>query len=539
MLKISDEVNDPTRVEIKEMLEKHKLITTPGSDLVSDLSHKECVALFDDGTFFVQREFKHDGTVLTIQARLQRANHRMEVVRPVSMDVLGQIYQMYREMQSPVGRGKVAAKEAAPMQRQFQQILGDACARRASDIHVVVSKTKATISLRIDSAVRESKQIPADTGADLCQAAFVAAEMSDASYSTLEYQMAQLSDSDGALPEKLQAIRMQFAPLANGGRYMVIRLLYKGEDGKPQTDLSALGYSESHQKLLTRMRGQSHGINFVTGPTGSGKSTTLNRMLTAHYIETGRRLNFLTVEDPPEATIYGAKQIPVTNATTAEQRRVQFGKAINAALRLDPDVIMVGEIRDRESAKLAFEAAMTGHVVYTTLHTNNAASIMGRLQDIGVEAYKVYDPDLVTGLVAQRLLPKLCEHCKIPYADLDAAALARYTPEQIARVNARFGAHQEDIFFLNAEGCDHCNKTGISGRTVAAEIVLPDEAYMAAVLAGNKMEARRIWIETLGGETMKRHGESKVMAGVVCPVELERYLGYLDDTAAYDPTRKE
>src|SRR5690606_21821495 len=150
--------------------------------------------------------------------------------------------------------------------------------------------------------------------------------------------------------------------------------------------------------MIKRMRALPMGINIIAGPTGSGKSTTLQRCLSTLIRERRREISVFTVEDPPEYVIDGAQQMPVTNANTADERKAQFTKAINASLRSDPDVIMIGEIRDSSSAKLAFEAAMTGHQVWTTVHATDGLTIVSRLKDIGVEAYKLFDSTVVTGL---------------------------------------------------------------------------------------------------------------------------------------------
>jgi len=267
------------------------------------------------------------------------------------------------------------------------------------------------------------------------------------------------------------------------------------------------------------------GINIVAGPTGSGKSTTLQRILSTLMRERRNEIATFTVEDPPEYVIEGAQQMPVTNASTAEERKEKFNAAIRAALRSDPDVIMIGEIRDSESAKLAFEAAMTGHQVWATLHAVDALTIVSRLRDIGVDEFKLYDPAVFTGLVGQRLTRALCPDCKIPL--MQAREQGKVHDELWERVLDIYSRDIEGIF-TEGPGCPTCKNTGVTGRSVVAEVCLPDDAFMEYMKREDKLSARRHWVENLNGITMMGHGILKTKAGVCSPEEVERMLGPLE-----------
>jgi type II secretory ATPase GspE/PulE/Tfp pilus assembly ATPase PilB-like protein len=256
----------------------------------------------------------------------------------------------------------------------------------------------------------------------------------------------------------------------------------------------------------------------VAGPTGHGKSTTLQRNIIAILKEYNYNLAFYTVEDPPEYPIQGAVQMPVTNASTQEERAAQFTKAIAAAMRSNPDRMMIGEIRDEASAQLAFEAAMTGHQVWTSLHSNDAITIPFRLRDLHVEDYKLCDPTLMTGMISQRLVRKLCKACCLPIEEkeLNYNLLARLEAAQV---------HVERLRKRNPQGCPKCNGTGYSSRTVVAEVIIPDHTFMDMVKKDQKMDAEQYWLTHLNGRNMMEHMVDRLRFGEVDPGDAERVVG--------------
>jgi len=382
--------------------------------------------------------------------------------------------------------------------------------------------------MRKDGVMTNIRQVRADWASDLCAAAFNMADASDSSYRTHEYQGARISEIRTPLPEGVQAIRLQFNPLPNGGRYMVARLLYANSVVDYEGDVDTLGYAASHIEQLRRMRRKPFGINIISGPTGSGKSTTLQRALVALMREKRNQVNVITIEDPPEYVIAGAAQLPVLNAATEEERNEKFRAAITAALRSDPDVIMIGEIRDRSSSALAFTAAMTGHQVWASLHTNDAISILDRLKDQGIENYKLSDHTLVTGLIGQRLIRKLCPHCRIPFADAKKSKIV--TPSLLHGLEKIFaaGAKPDGVFFAGSGKTKQCRcREGYIGREVVAEVICPDAGFMRFVRDGNKIEAVEYWISELGGITILEHAIQKALAGTCDPRDVEDKAGEL------------
>jgi general secretion pathway protein E len=294
-----------------------------------------------------------------------------------------------------------------------------------------------------------------------------------------------------------------------------------------------LGFCSEQYEQLQVLKKRPTGMIIISGPTGSGKSTTLQRALKSYIRETEGKKHVLTVEDPPEYTILGAVQTPVANAGTEQERASAFQKSIKAAMRLDPDVIMIGEMRDAPSAKLALQAAMTGHQVWSTLHANGAFHIITRLVDMGLDIKMISDPLITAGLVSQRLLRKLCPHCKRPLMRPDVLEeLQSKDPSFRTHFNRFSSVLDLDSVFVLGHGCNApgCYK-GVTGMTVAAEVVVTDTQLMEYIKNYQLVAALKYWKENLGGVSMVDHALSKVRSGLVDPFDAENAVGHLDDGA--------
>ncbi len=328
------------------------------------------------------------------------------------------------------------------------------------------------------------------------------------------------------LPHNVLAVRLQFNPIAFGSRYLVMRLLYADDNPDGAGDLSSLGYGEYEEDLLYRLRAVPIGLSVVAGPTGSGKSTTLQRNLIKLLQEKNYEINLLTVEDPPEYPIPGARQMPVTNANTEEEKAEEFTKALSAALRSDPDVIMVGEIRALSAAQLTFKGALSGHGMWTTLHANSAPAILTRFRDMGVEDFKLLDPELMKGLISQRLFRKLCPHCKV-------AATQMIKEASVQRLKVALGDFGVENTYLRGPGCKYCDNKGVSGRMSVAEIILPDAVFLELMIKGDTRRAIDYWTGDLGGRTMKDAATERMLKGYIDLDEVERWCGLLDQRPVY------
>lgn len=517
-------VRDASEEDIQELDNFSGAILTAetGGNITIGNSARRYLAALDNGILLIAKSERMSSAVTNAQNVLLRAGYRHSLVLLVDIGVIRRQYDSYARRTG----GSTHAVDSAQMQRMVIELIRAAAAGRCSDIHITVRRFEAEIRVRSDGVMTKLRDLVAPVALDLCQAAFNMADASDATYKQLEYQGARITSLKTAnLPESVQAVRLQFNPLPDGGRYCVMRLLY-AQKVDSKDDVDRLGYSAQQIGQIKRMRRKPSGINVISGPTGSGKSTTLQRSIGAGLYECKFEKNVVTVEDPPEYEITGAAQLPVTNVKTEEERREAFRQAITASLRSDPDIVMIGEIRDGASASLAFQASMTGHQVWASLHANDAFGILDRLHDMGVELYRLSDYTLVTGLIGQRLVRTLCRKCSLSFEE---GVRRQFVAEDIVdSVTKLAGADLGKVRFANPDGCEHC-RSGYSGRTVVAEVILPDQKFMEFVAERRKIEAKAYWREHLNGVTMVEHAMTKVMAGEVDPREVEDKVGLIDE----------
>lgn len=491
-------------------------LTASGGPFDRGENLRSIAALYQDGRLLVSKSHVSNPQIVSFIEELRFDGFDAIQVQPVDIGVIAGLYEVQK-----AGMRTNTSRDSARMRREVLELIAKLSKLRTSDIHVVVYEASCMVRARIDGSMQHIADWPNEYGHSFCAAAFAMADASDVNYQPYEYQGARCSNrKDLRLPEGVISLRMQFNPTVYGGRAMIIRILYDSDD-RTKGDIGDLGFAPEQVEDFEYLRAKPFGINIVAGPTGHGKSTTLQRNILAILREYKNNIAIFTVEDPPEYPIPGAVQMPVVNASSSEERAEAFTKAIAAALRSNPDRIMIGEVRDASSAKLAFEAAMTGHQVWTTLHSNDAITIPFRLRDLHVEEYKLIDPTLLTGLISQRLVRTLCPHCRRPVigsGDLPHGVLARLEEAEIP-VNS--------IRIQNAKGCEKCAYTGYKGRTVTAEIIMPDEGFMELVRKDNKTAAYQYWLTELNGRTMIDYGLDLVQKGSLSPLDAERVLGHL------------
>ena len=506
--------------------------SSTGSFAVNDET-RAMLALFSNGRLFVTEDHKYDGRVLGFEYLAKK--RRLQIGQPeyVTAEVLNEIYSYAVQMHnaSAISTDDETQRQTR-MQRDFVTVISRAAINHVSDIHIVVAE-HTTVMFRTNGLMQTEMEYNKEWGESFVRAAFASADISDANYAQNEYQAAQklgrtpLRGSGGrlVLPKNVLGLRLQFNPIAFGSRYVVIRILYADDSASSGEDsIKALGYGKYELDIFRYLRSIPTGIVIVSGPTGSGKSTTLQRNMIAMLQERNYETNLITVEDPPEYPIPGARQMPVTNASVEEAKDREFTKALSAALRSDPDSLMIGEIRTLSAADLAFRGALSGHNVWSTLHANTAAAVLLRLRDIGVENFKLEDPSIMRGMLAQRLFRRLCPHCRIQ-------ARTQLDNPAVQRLREAYGDVGVERAYLRGPGCEECDFHGVSGRTAIAEFILPDATFLDLMLKGESQKAMNYWISDLNGRTLRENAVERLFNGILDIDEVERWTGLINQNA--------
>jgi type IV pilus assembly protein PilB len=386
----------------------------------------------------------------------------------------------------------------APLVRLVNSVLFQAAEDGASDVHFEPQEDALVVRFRIDGVLQEVQRIPRRMMAGVTTRLKVLAKLDIAE--RRKPQDGRISVNAAAAGRTLD-VRVATLPTVEG-ESVVMRLLDKSK--RPPT-LQELGLSEEMRGTLSEIVTRPTGALLVTGPTGSGKSTTLFAALS----QISRpEINIITVEDPVEYRLSGINQVQIN-----VRAGLTFAAALRSILRSDPDVVMVGEIRDGETAKISIEAALTGHLVLSTLHTNDAPSALTRLNEMGVEPFLT--GAAVTGVLAQRLARKLCSHCCEMYTPTAEEMIA-------ARVSPDVAAANDGMVFYRKRGCPRCNQTGYKGRIGIFQLLAMTEdlASLAAAKA-TREEIERAALAT-GMRTLWDDGLAKVSGGLTSLEELAR-----------------
>ena len=381
------------------------------------------------------------------------------------------------------------------------RILRAAALREASDIHLVPTRDALTVRLRVDGRIEDFTRLPPDLAAPVASRIKILARLDIAERRAPQdgafVWTPPANRASAAAPVPMD-IRVATLPVRHGER-LTLRLL---ESGRDRLTLPALGLTAPDMDRFRAVLSRPHGLVLLTGPTGSGKTTTLYAAIRA--LLDGPPLNIVTVEDPVEYEIEGVSQAEIDSTD-----KVSFAKALRSLLRHDPDVVMIGEIRDATSLDTAIKAALTGHLVLTTLHANDAVGAVTRLRDMGLA------PHLLAATLrlsmAQRLVRRLCPRCRAPYAltETDAALLGRPT---LAGATA-----------YRARGCLACAGRGYTGRTGLFELVLPDPSLTSLIATSASEPALRAALSST--PTLHDDAIAKLLSGETDLPELLRTLG--------------
>jgi general secretion pathway protein E len=382
------------------------------------------------------------------------------------------------------------SEDDAPIIKLINAMLGEAIKEGASDIHIETFESQLVVRFRVDGVLREILRPNRKMASMLVSRIKVMAKLDIA-----EKRVPQ----DGRITLRIAGravdVRVSTMPSSHGER-VVLRLLDKNNVRLNLTDLGMTAENRQHISTLIR---KPHGIILVTGPTGSGKSTTLYAGLSE--INSKDR-NILTVEDPIEFDLLGIGQTQVNPRVD-----MTFARGLRAILRQDPDVVMIGEIRDLETAEIAVQASLTGHLVLSTLHTNTAAGAITRLEDMGIEPFLLSSSLLA--VLSQRLVRTLCPHCKAEYTP---------TPEEAEMLGVEDNA---DTMIYTPTGCAACNQTGYRGRTGIHELLLVDEPIREMMHAGKGEQAIEKHIRKFTA-SIRDDGCRKVLAGITSLEEVLR-----------------
>ncbi|HXC52651.1 MAG TPA: type II secretion system ATPase GspE [Candidatus Limnocylindrales bacterium] len=383
------------------------------------------------------------------------------------------------------------AEDAAPIIRLVNSLIFQAAKDGASDIHIEPFERVSSIRFRIDGIMSEVLAPPRRLHAAIVSRIKVMARMNIA-----EKRLPQ----DGGIRTRVAGrevdIRVSTVPTAFGER-VVLRLL---DRSATLLGLEESGIAGDNLTQLRRLIHQSHGIVLVTGPTGSGKTTTLYAALSE--INSADK-NIITIEDPIEYQLRGIGQIQVN-----PKIELSFASGLRSVLRQDPDVIMVGEIRDVETARIAIQAALTGHLVFSTLHTNDSFSAITRLLDMGIEPFLVSSS--VIGIGAQRLVRRLCPQCSVPATPSDPTMIE-------LGITTRLGSAR-----MPGPGCDACRNSGYRGRLALSEMLVTDDALRAGIMERTDAATLQSRAVAQGMKTMRDDGAAKVRAGLTSASEVLR-----------------
>lgn len=493
-LKIEDEV---IATVPRHIAKKYRVVPVfkNGNTLTIALADPSDLDTIDSLTHLLRMEIVHQvASEADIEAALNKYYGKDKKGLEEDSRFADVVKQLTEEHVAPVNDDENAAVDAdAPLIKLVNQIIIDAFKMRASDIHLEPLAKRFRLRYRIDGVMHEVKSPP-----KRLQASIIARLKIQSNMSIAEHRIPQDGRIQSTVGTKLIDLRVSCLP-TNHGESIVMRILDK--EGL-KLGLPELGFFTDDQQTFEKLIGLPDGILLVTGPTGSGKTTTLYSCL--HFINRPDR-KIITVEDPVEYILAGINQVQVN-----ESVGLSFGMALRSILRQAPNVIMIGEIRDLETASIAINASLTGHLVFSTLHTNDAPGAVTRLIDIGVKPFLVASS--TRALMAQRLVRKVCRKCAGSYMpteaelralNLDANTIQNATP-------------------MKGRGCADCSNTGCRGRFGIFEIFVIDDEARKLIYEKVPTSVLRSRAREMGMRTLREDGIRKVLAGLTTPEEVIR-----------------
>lgn len=462
-----------------------------------------------------------DGTILSDSAtnpnlqncRLLMKSLNLEIRQIINYDVVF-IKNMIDSYQSSI-EGK-SLYQFTDAQQKIRKIVQDAIAEKATDIHILIRDATAIIKFRVLGDLQVYTTMSANDAIAIVSVAF----NRESDHVQKQFSINQIIDAAMVLQIGRQEVRLRLAsvPTYPGGKGcdIVMRVLPLRSQAKP-IQLEQLGYHQAQLEEFKHVIRKTSGAIFLAGPTGSGKSTTMASLISL----LPKNKKIYTAEDPVENLIDGVTQVPVNH----EVDYMSFANIVRQFLRLDPDIISIGEIRDSDTAFMALRAAITGHLVISTVHANSATNIIVRLLDLGLSATTLSDPDFLNMLGFQRLIKLLCPHCKIPLAEVN-----HYTKER-ERMLQIFGSTDMEKLFVNGNNlgesyhCEYCKNRGTKGLTIVAETLLVDDLVREHIADNQLNRLPSILRAKTGFMTCHQSAAIHILQGNADPFEVESILG--------------
>lgn len=387
-----------------------------------------------------------------------------------------------------------AMEDDSPVVKTVNQIITQAVSIGASDIHIDPQDDSLRIRYRVDGVMRTERTLPSHM-----QSVIVARVKIMSNMNVAERRLPQDGRIEMDIEFRKVDIRLSTLPTIHGEK-VVMRIL---DVTNSLVEVEKLGFSEHNLQLFNKGISHAHGVVLITGPTGSGKTTTLYSALSRLNRE---ETNIITVEDPVEYQLLGINQVQVNTVTG-----LTFARGLRSILRQDPNIVMVGEIRDVETAEISIRAAMTGHLVLSTLHSNSAVNSISRLIDMGVEPFLV--ASAVNCIVAQRLVRRVCKNCAISYVPT----------EEEKRIMSDYG-YMIDLLY-RGKGCEVCGRTGYKGRMAIHEVLQLDDTMRGMIIQKRSDSEYKIYATQHGLITILRDGMDKVSQGLTTVTEIYRVAG--------------
>lgn len=496
------------------------LLTRPGGEVQISAEDRRVIAIYANGIALVSRPDRWSGRVKSILNLARNAGHPVTDLVEVETAAIIEIYTRAHQDSQDAGR---ALTDGVARQRELAQLLAQAASLGANDVQIRVQRLNTEIRVRVHGRMTDLDYRSPEDGVALVKAAMAVAADQGSASSDLAFQQGALTPASGLLPRGVELVRLQYSPTSENRSALVMRIKYRADP--KEVEIDSLGYAEHHIRDIAVMRRRTNGLYLLAGKVSSGKSTTLQRTLNKMMIEKDREISMFIIEEPKELDIPGAIQVV---AKTQPDGTDGFSAGMWAALRSDPNVIVLGEIRTERIAALAMEVIGSGHAVWSTIHAGSAFGILDRLLDLKVPREDLTRPDLKGGLIYQRLCGVMCPHCR---RDLPTGLRDRTISHDLAKGALRLFDLPPERLFLRGDGCDRC-RGGLTGRTVVAETVELTPELLVLLRDGKREEMRRHWVTPkeaggMGGLPVLHHALVKVGAGLCDLNEVEEEVDLL------------